>query len=335
MSPRPAISVVVPLFNKERHIGRAIQSVLAQTMQDFEIVVVDDGSTDGSASAVEKMTDSRIRLVKQVNAGVSAARNKGVVEARNELIAFLDADDAYLPDFLEHVLQLVIQYPDAVAYALNYVTVDALGTRRSAVSGVTKAMPLDTAGYLAMAKFCSPIHPSSVAVRREALHRAGDFPVGVKLGEDLDTWLRLSFIGPVAFDPRLGCTYHLDADHRALVGTPPPLRYAFFDTLDRWAATQEHLRDTTRSDIEEFKNFFTIVHAHFQIRWGDRREGRRVLMACRTRVFRTRKWRWVATSFLPQAVYRTLVNFKAKLRGASSKFRSALISRPSPGALDA
>ena len=86
------ISVVIPLYNKEKQIRKTLQSVLTQTFQDFEIVVVNDGSTDNSAIEVEKVKDPRIRLIHQQNAGVSAARNKGIEEARYELIAFLDAD---------------------------------------------------------------------------------------------------------------------------------------------------------------------------------------------------------------------------------------------------
>ena len=89
------ISVVIPLYNKEKQIKRTLQSVLTQTFQDFEIVIVNDGSTDNSTIEVEKIKDSRIRLIHQENAGVSAARNKGIEEAKYELIAFLDADDEW------------------------------------------------------------------------------------------------------------------------------------------------------------------------------------------------------------------------------------------------
>ena len=94
------ISVVIPLYNKEKKIEYTLKSVFTQTFQNFEIVIVDDGSTDNSVEEVEKFTDSRIRLIHQTNAGVSAARNRGIEAASGELIAFLDADDVWMPEYL-------------------------------------------------------------------------------------------------------------------------------------------------------------------------------------------------------------------------------------------
>lgn len=95
------ISVVIPLYNKEKQIANTLHSVLRQTFQNFEIVVVNDGSTDNSVQEVEKVNDIRIRIVHQNNAGVSAARNKGIEEARYDIIAFLDADDEWKAEYLE------------------------------------------------------------------------------------------------------------------------------------------------------------------------------------------------------------------------------------------
>ena len=114
------ISVVIPLYNKEKQIKRTLQSVLTQTFQDFEIVIVNDGSTDNSTIEVEKIKDSRIRLIHQENAGVSAARNKGIEEAKYELIAFLDADDEWKSKYLEVQYNLYRKYPECDIFACNY-----------------------------------------------------------------------------------------------------------------------------------------------------------------------------------------------------------------------
>ena len=109
----PKISIVVPLYNKENSIGSTIQSVLSQSFTDFDLVVVDDGSTDGSAAVVGEFHDGRIRLVWQENSGPAAARNKGVDHAQGEWLIFLDADDEFLPDALQIYAQLVEEHPDA------------------------------------------------------------------------------------------------------------------------------------------------------------------------------------------------------------------------------
>ena len=114
-------SIIIPLYNKEASIAQALDSVLAQEYQDFEIVVVDDGSTDGGASVVENYGDARIRLVRQANAGVSAARNRGIEEARGEYVAFLDADDVWMPGFLSEIAALQREFPQCRAQATNYV----------------------------------------------------------------------------------------------------------------------------------------------------------------------------------------------------------------------
>ena len=105
------ISGIIPLYNKAESIATALDCVLAQTYQDFEVVVVDDGSTDKGATIVEQYTDPRIRLVCQENAGVSAARNKGIEEAKGEYVAFLDADDEWMPEYLENQYSLTLRYP--------------------------------------------------------------------------------------------------------------------------------------------------------------------------------------------------------------------------------
>ncbi|MGI6022871.1 MAG: glycosyltransferase family 2 protein, partial [Methanoculleus sp.] len=93
----PEVSVVIPLYNKAPYIARALASVITQTCQGFEVIVIDDGSTDGGAEIVRRLDDTRIRVIRQENRGVSAARNRGIESARTDFIAFLDADDEWMP----------------------------------------------------------------------------------------------------------------------------------------------------------------------------------------------------------------------------------------------
>ena len=115
------ISVVIPLYNKEKSIAQTLECVLNQTYKDFEVIVVDDGSKDNSAAIVAQFTDTRIHLIRQENGGVSAARNRGIEEAQGKYVAFLDADDVWLTDHLESLVNLIRQYSQCRTWSSNYV----------------------------------------------------------------------------------------------------------------------------------------------------------------------------------------------------------------------
>jgi glycosyltransferase involved in cell wall biosynthesis len=188
------ISVIIPLYNKAGSIAQALDSVLAQEYQDFEIVVVDDGSTDGGASVVENYGDARIRLVRQENAGVSAARNRGIEAARGEYVAFLDADDVWMPGFLSEIAALQREFPQCRAQATNYVF-NSNGVKSPTI---LRKIPFSgergvLANYFEVAS-CShpPVWTSAVCIERALLLEIGGFPVGIKSGEDLLTWARVA-----------------------------------------------------------------------------------------------------------------------------------------------
>ena len=196
------ISVVIPMYNKAACVGHTLRTVQAQTFSDFEVVVVDDGSTDGSADIVERFDDARIRLVRQENAGVSAARNRGIEEAHYDLIAFLDADDEWKPDYLATQVALARKYPQCNVFCCNYEFRNAEG---KVTSTIIRKLPFTGAdglldNYFEVAS-CShpPICSISIMVRKEAIQAVGGFPVGVKAGEDLLTWARLALENRIAY----------------------------------------------------------------------------------------------------------------------------------------
>lgn len=196
------ISVVIPLYNKEKQIAYTLQSVLNQTFQDFEVVIVDDGSTDGSVAEVEKFCDSRIRLIHQKNAGVAAARNRGIEEAKGDLIAFLDADDVWKPEYLATQYHLFQQYPDCSVFACNYEFRDTEG---KVTPTIIRKLPFSgedgiLSNYFEVAS-CShpPICSISIMVKKQAIQAIGGFPVGIKSGEDLLTWARLAVNDKIAY----------------------------------------------------------------------------------------------------------------------------------------
>ncbi len=194
-------SVVMPLYNKEATVERAIKSVFNQTVQDFEIIIVNDGSTDNSASIVESLKDPRIHLIHQVNQGVSAARNRGIAEAKYELIAFLDADDEWLPEFLETIRRMVTNYPDCGLYATRYFFNYPSGNRKKAI---INGFPDNFEGLLddyfkIAVRSHPPVWSSATCVSKKAINKIGGFPIGVKSGEDLVTWAKIAICFSIAY----------------------------------------------------------------------------------------------------------------------------------------
>lgn len=207
------ISVVIPLYNKESQIVKTLQSVLAQTYDDYEVIVVNDGSTDGSLEAVGTVRDPRIRIVSQNNAGVSAARNRGIEEARGEFVAFLDADDEWKPEYLAVQAQLTDKYSQCDVFAVNYEfhradgKIEYTSINRLGFKGEDGVLD----NYFEVA-FCShpPIWTSAVMIRKQPLLEIGGFPCGIRSGEDLLTWARLAAKFKIAYSKTTLAVFNIE-----------------------------------------------------------------------------------------------------------------------------
>lgn len=188
------IDVVVPAYNAERTLRAALDSVRAQTAPAHEILVIDDGSKDGTreiASAYASNGAPRVRLLTQANGGPSRARNWGVRESRAEFIAFLDADDAWEPTKLERQLEAFARKPEAVLCYTGLQNVTPTGERLEYVPPAPEGV-LSTRLRLGNPQ----IVPSCVMVRREAFEKAGGFLLTLKGSEDWEFWVRLHQQGP-------------------------------------------------------------------------------------------------------------------------------------------
>lgn len=208
------ISAVIPAYNCEKYIARAIESVLNQTRPVQEIVVVDDGSTDNTAEVARSFGD-RVRLIQQPNAGVSAARNTAIRAAAGDWIAFLDADDEWLPEKISLQTENLKNNPDLAWTISNYYECLCDEKRRNEQCPQKKIKKLlngrtyfDT--YFEAWQYslwgCSDVQ----LVCRDVLIEAGLFPVGLPIAEDIDMWLRVAYLHPkVGFVPEPLAIYHL------------------------------------------------------------------------------------------------------------------------------
>ena len=210
-------SVIIPLYNKAPYVTKAIQSVLAQTFTEYELVIVDDGSKDDSTVIAEKAIDGHpnCRLIRQENAGVSMARNNGVAVSRGACLCFLDADDWWKPTFLEEMSKLIEEYPDAGIYGTNYTIVNETKHKtRVANIGVDEGFEKGYINYCqAYARtMYMPLWTGAVCIPRNVFEEMNGFPKGVKLGEDFILWIHIALKYKVAFLNKPLAYYVQDVD---------------------------------------------------------------------------------------------------------------------------
>ena len=214
MTHSPHFSIIMPLYNKAPYVRKAVESIVGQTYGDWELIVVDNGSTDGSGEIVAGKTDSRIRIVRlKENIGPGGARNHGVSESIAPWICFLDADDWWEPTFLEEMAGLIERHPSAGIYGTGYYIVKN-GKKRIAPIGVDNNFREGEVNYCQVyAKtLCMPLTSISVAIPREIFDKTGGFKTHLRLGEDFDLWIRIALKHRVVFLNKPLSNYNQDVD---------------------------------------------------------------------------------------------------------------------------
>ena len=244
------ISVVIPLYNKEKHIAHTIETVLNQTYRDFELVVINDGSTDKSAEIVSLINDERVRLISKDNEGETATRNYGVKRAEGEYVAFIDADDEWMPHFLEEINSLIDSYPEASLFATALMVYERNGEEYKLEY---PDLPADGArclidDYFKSSLFYSPISSSSVCVKKSAFEDLGGFKPGIKNGGDLDLWCRFALKYQIAYSSKPSAVYRRDSENMASRSMVNPSYFPFLDNYDE----KDNLVIKDKSSIEKY-----------------------------------------------------------------------------------
>ncbi|WP_428334133.1 oligosaccharide flippase family protein [Novosphingobium sp.] len=288
----PPISVVIALYNKRADIADTIASVLRQTHADFELIVIDDGSTDRGGEVVAGFADPRIRLMRQDNQGAAAARNAGWQMAAHAHVAFLDGDDLWDADYLATIARLIGDFPQCAAYATSYRrdrggAIAATRLHHGLTRGVMPAY------FIAATKGQQPFFTSTVCVRRDALARLGGFARGVSHGEDLDLWGRIALHHTIAFDPVPKGTYRMSATNRAMHRCPP-LGWHFRVSAREFRA--QHPGRAMPPGLDRHIDHIELYHAALNRPHTPGADIRKALRVIRWRHFPLRKARiWVAS----------------------------------------
>ena len=262
------IAVVIPLYNKEPYIARALASALAQTRPVDEIIVVDDASTDGSLGHVRAFQDPRIQVLRRMDPrqrGLPATRNLGIRSATSRWIALLDADDRWHDDFIEESERLMAQASDRTGFLFTgweIVSPDGIITRDaySAHCDGPRFRRLDLDSFVSawLDLGACPVFPSGVVIRRDALLEAGLFQERCRRGEDKEMWLRVLAITDALGSPRACSSYYRDIPGAMNETISTNIRHCLCGTLEEMIA---HSAETRRPLLMRLFNHEVIDYA--------------------------------------------------------------------------
>ncbi|BBN80400.1 fucosyltransferase [Pseudoalteromonas sp. A25] len=271
------ISVVIPLFNKAEHVVRAVESVLQQTVPVKEVIVVDDGSEDGGATKVESLKYQNVLIHRQANHGVSHARNVGISLASGDFVAFLDADDYWLPNFIALITELRQLYPAGKLLCTGYEFKTKLGTKRAINSKLLAPHGLIDDYFRACCNEDLPITASSVCIEKNILEEVGGFPEDLKLGEDQVVWAMIACKWPIAYVQQSAVVYDLMAsssDQQRIDYVDPSPHLAAFKQLEE----QSLVPDRMLNSLHYLQHLTVMSSIRSNLIHGRKRQAIRLLL---------------------------------------------------------
>jgi hypothetical protein len=290
----PTVSVITPLYNKGPYIARAVDSVLAQTYPDFELIVVDDGSTDDGPAQVRAYRDPRLRLIRQANGGPGSARNRGLAESICPYVAFLDADDEWMPTYLERMVTVLEAHPQCGAAASTYF----LGARKVDITAQFRALGMtDGPWNLSLCRHARElgsavyaVHSSTTTVRRDVIEKYGGFyqKDHCTLGEDYYLWVQVLLGHDVyrLLEPLVW--YHIEASE---LGVGPKNGKPLEPVLTDPDPLRQHCPPERREVLERWLAQFALATAHELAALGDGR--RAAWLAQSFPLMRARRWEYL------------------------------------------
>jgi len=310
-------SVIIPVFNGEKFIKNAIDSVFAQTLSDWELIIVNDGSSDNTLSVLEKYKNNeKIRIVSQLNSGVSVARNTGVENSTGDYIAFLDADDVWHENHLEVMKTLADKYPDAGLIG-TFTRVELVNHEVISECGYFG----DKKQEVYLKDFFAEYHKDKSAkmftvittvVSRQAFDKAGGFPVGCKIGEDLELSLVIAAYYPVVLSPIATATYKKE-NSTATKTKSFDADWGFFERVQQ-LYQDDSIPQEKRANLKKVMEWFSMRRCRHYLIDGNRKAAKEV-HRCMDKALISKKDYLlnVLLFFLPNGVIRKL--FEARWRG--------------------
>ena len=280
----PTFSVVIPLYNKAAYIADTIKSVLQQTFCDYEIIVVDDSSTDNGLEILSQFSDSRLNIYTKKNGGVSDARNCGIKKAKGKYIAFLDADDLWDKTYLENRIGMIKRFPGLAMYAGGYISfIDNINTQTTQIdlrrlNNEQEFVINNFFDYSVRAKRCICL-TSAVVVRKCLLDDMDTpFPIGISRGEDVDLWTRLSLKHSMAYSNECLMRYRKFAMNSLN-------KAAYLNNVSEFDYTQWFDYNTDKKKYIAFVNMFLTLIANQSFIRKNYKNALKIKMCCRGNLF--------------------------------------------------
>jgi glycosyltransferase involved in cell wall biosynthesis len=265
-------SIVIPLYNKEKFIQTTLKSVLNQTFIDFEIIVVNDGSTDNSEEVISQINDKRVHYFCKINEGVSSARNFGIEKAKGDYICLLDADDYWEPDFLFEFHSVIHKNGNHNVFSCA-IKIEIENKTYSGKYSLPNKTEIQILNYFEASKYQSIISSSSVIFKRCVFEKIGLFDTKIKMDEDTDFWIRVGIEYPIIFINKELAIYK-NTDTRSLSKLKKTFRqslnYSKFIEMEKKNLPLKHFLDLNRfsdaikakiyNDSESFNSFYKAIN---------------------------------------------------------------------------
>ena len=205
----PYFSIIIPVYNKEKFVAKTIESVLSQTFTDYEIIIVNDGSTDQSEAKISTFKDNRIQYYSKKNEGVALARNFGIEKATADYICFLDADDYWHPTFLETVQRYSSELPEQKVFAAA-IEIETKNKTIPAHYSILSTSDFEIVNFFNASQNECVLWTSSVCIHKSVFEKVGDFDTKIKHGEDTELWIRIGLQFPIVFIRKILARYVYD-----------------------------------------------------------------------------------------------------------------------------
>ncbi|MBN2531747.1 MAG: glycosyltransferase family 2 protein [Spirochaetales bacterium] len=263
----PQFSIIIPLYNKEAYIIRALTSALNQTFSDFEIIIINDACTDNSLYRIKEIKDKRLRILHRETPGPGgyAARNLGIAHAQGAFISFLDADDEWMPCYLEQIILLINKYPQAGAYFTAYESIFDNRKKINKFSLKNKQWKTKYVSrkefFLSVARSMSPVLTSCFTVKKKCIREAGGFPEGkCKKGGDVETWMRIGLLCDFSWSSYKGLIYYGNIpDQVTAIYSGPEVPYAY------------HSAKKILDKLDKKQAFLIKKYVNYYIKWNIQR----------------------------------------------------------------